>query len=38
MTFVGEMTRDVASGQEEPDERDFRKILDFVLRQEVSRE
>ena len=38
MTFVGEMTRDAASGQEEPDERDFRKILDFVLRQEVSRE
>jgi len=37
MAFVGEMTR-ATKEQEKPEEEDFRKILDFVLRQEVSRE
>jgi len=37
MTFVGEMTRNAAITQEAPDEKTFREILDFVLRQEVNR-
>ena len=37
MAFVGEMTREAAVTREAPEEKDFRKILDFVLRQEVSR-
>lgn len=36
MAFVGEMTRNAAVTQEEPDEKDFRKILDFVLEQGVK--
>ena len=36
MTFVGEMTR-AASDKGEPGEEDFRKVLDFVLGQEVGR-
>ena len=36
MSFVGEMTRETR-GQEKPDEEDFRKILDFVLKQGVNR-
>ena len=37
MTLVGEMTRSLAAGQREPEEKDYRKILDFILRQEASR-
>ena len=37
MAFVGEMTRDAAVTQEEPDEKAFRKILEYVLKQEASR-
>ena len=37
MAFVGEITRDAAITQEEPDEKAYRKILDFVFKQEVSR-
>ena len=36
MTFVGEMTR-AASDKGEPGEEVFRKVLDFVLGQEVGR-
>jgi len=36
MAFVGEMTRNAAVTQEEPDEKEFRKILDFVLGQGVE--
>ena len=36
MAFVGEMTRNAAVAQEQPDEKDFRKILDFVLGQGVN--
>ena len=37
MTFVGELTRNAAVTQTEPDEKDFRKVLDFALRQGASR-
>ena len=37
MAYVGELTRNAAAAREEPDEKEFRKILDFVLRQEVGR-
>ena len=37
MTFVGEMTRNAAITQEAPDEKAFRKILEYVLGQEASR-
>ena len=37
MTFVGEMTRNAAAAGTEPNERDFTKILDFVLEQEGRR-
>lgn len=37
MAFIGEMTRNAAITQETPDEKDFRKILEYVLGQEVSR-
>ena len=37
MAFVGEMTRNAAMTQEEPDEQAFRRILDFVLGQEAKR-
>ena len=37
MAFAGELTRRAAETQEEPGERDFRKILDFVLGQEAGR-
>ena len=37
MTLVGEMTRSLAAGQQEPEEKDYRKILDFIRRQEASR-
>ena len=37
MAFVGEMTRDAAVTQEEADEKAFRKILEYVLKQEASR-
>ena len=37
MAYVGEMTRRAAETQEEPDEKMFRKILDYVLGQEVGR-
>ena len=36
-SFVGEMTRRFDPDQKGPEEKDFRKILDFVLSQEVSR-
>lgn len=38
MAFVGELTRNGAEAQEVPDEKAFRKILDFVLEQGVDRE
>ncbi|MBR2823897.1 MAG: exonuclease SbcCD subunit D [Clostridia bacterium] len=38
MALIGEMTRSAAAAGEEPGEREFKKILDFVLGQEVSRE
>ena len=37
MAFVGELTRNGAETQEAPDEKAFRKILDFVLGQGVDR-
>ena len=37
MTFVGELTRRAAVTHEEPDEQAYRRILDFVLRQEAER-
>ena len=37
MAFVGELTRNAAAAGEEADEKAFRKILDFVLSQEVNR-
>ncbi len=37
MAFVGELTRNGAEAQDVPDEKDFRKILDFVLGQGVDR-
>ena len=37
MAFVGELTRTAAVTQEKPDEKAFRKILDFVLEQEANR-
>ncbi len=37
MAFVGEMTRKAADSPTEPDEKDFRKILDFVTEQEAGR-
>ena len=36
MAFAGEMVRSAAAAQEEPDEKAFRKILDFVLEQEAD--
>ncbi len=36
MAFVGEMTRKAAEDCREPGEDDFRKILDYVLAQEVD--
>lgn len=37
MAFVGELARTSLAGQAEPDEKDFRKIIDFVLDQEAGR-
>ena len=37
MAFAGEMTRRAAAAGEEPGEKDFRKILDFVMEQEGGR-
>ena len=37
MAFAGELTRQAGAAQAEPDERDFQKIVDFVLGQEVGR-
>ena len=37
MALVGRMTRDAAPGQREPEEKDFRRILDFVKEQEAGR-
>lgn len=37
MAFVGEMARETADGGNEPDEQDFRKIVDYVLAQEEGR-
>ena len=37
MAFVGQLTRDAAETQAAPDEKAFRKILDFVLEQGVDR-
>ena len=37
MSFIGELTRSAAVTQEEPDERAYRRILDFVLGQEAER-
>jgi hypothetical protein len=37
MAFVGELTRSAAAAREEPDEQAFRRILDFVIRQEANR-
>ena len=37
MAYVGELTRNAAATREEPDENEFRKILDFVLGQGVER-
>ena len=34
MALVGEMTRSMTAGAGEPEEKDFRRILDFVLEQE----
>ena len=36
-SFVGEMTRGFDPDRKAPEEKDFRKILDFVLAQEVNR-
>ena len=36
MAFVGEMTRDAAIRQEAPDEKAFRKIVDFMMGQEAG--
>lgn len=38
LSFVGGMTRRIAADGGAPEEKDFRKILDFVLGQGVSRE
>ena len=37
MAFAGEMVREAAVTREEPDEKAFRKLLDFVLGQEGNR-
>ena len=37
MAFVGELTRNAAAGRAEEDEKEFRKVLDFVLEQEGQR-
>lgn len=37
MAFAGEMVREAAVTREEPDEKAFRKLLDFVLGQEENR-
>jgi len=37
MAFVGELTRNAAVNRVEPDEKDFQKVLDFVLKQEENR-
>ena len=36
MTFVGELTRKAAAGRADPDEQEFRAILDHLERQEVE--
>ena len=38
MAFVGGMTRRTAETNEEPNEADFRKILDFIAEQEADNE
>ena len=37
MAYVGELTREATDGQRPAEEKDFRKILEFVLGQEVDR-
>ena len=37
MAFVGELTRSAAVDRQEPDEKEYRKILDFVFRQEAEK-
>ena len=37
MAFIGEMTRNAAVTQEKPDEKMYRRILEFALGQEVNR-
>jgi hypothetical protein len=37
MAFIGEMTRNAAVTQEKPDEKMYRRILEFALGQEANR-